>query len=151
MVLGFKNQFQDKILSGSKIHTIREDKNNRWKVGNKIHFATGVRTKNYNQFAEGVCTETEAFEIRYTTKGIVKTANIFINSKLEGQAIWNNGTFKYASFSVDMIARNDGFQRTEDFFNWFNKDFKGKIIYWELNKQIYAISSSVTSVRRFKP
>lgn len=47
MILSFKEQFIPKILDGTKIHTIREDKKNRWEAGKKIHFATGVRTKNY--------------------------------------------------------------------------------------------------------
>jgi len=49
MILGFKTKFTDKILNGSKIHTIRKDSKNRWKVGNTIHFANGIRTKNNNE------------------------------------------------------------------------------------------------------
>lgn len=55
MILSFKKQFSEPILKGTKIHTIREDKPNRWKPGNKIHFANGVRTQNYNCFKESVC------------------------------------------------------------------------------------------------
>lgn len=67
MILGFKTKivgsfpaygiegdptfFVEKILAGKKIHTLRMP--GRWKVGNKIHFATGVRSKNYNCFKEG--------------------------------------------------------------------------------------------------
>lgn len=43
MILSFKKQFLDPIITGSKIHTIRADKPNRWKPGNKIHFATGEK------------------------------------------------------------------------------------------------------------
>jgi len=25
---------------------------------------------------------------------------------------------------------NDGFESLQDFFNWFNKPFRGKIIHW---------------------
>ena len=28
------------------------------------------------------------------------------------------------------LAKNDGFESVEDFFAYFNKDFKGKIIHW---------------------
>lgn len=42
MLLTFsKIQFIDRIISGQKVHTIRDDKFNRWKVGNKIHFWFG--------------------------------------------------------------------------------------------------------------
>jgi len=74
MILGFKtifpwgqvNFFEEKIKASliikfdgiiiiPKIHTIR--KGNRWRAGVKIHFATGVRSKGYRQFAEAVCTD----------------------------------------------------------------------------------------------
>ena len=68
MILGFKTHytewmikkgwhtfFDEKIKIGKKIHSIREDKHNRWAVGRIIHFATGVRTKSYEQFHEDVC------------------------------------------------------------------------------------------------
>ena len=56
MILGFKTHFDDgvptnfveKILSGEKIHTLRQS--NRWKTGMYLHMATGVRTKKYKQF-----------------------------------------------------------------------------------------------------
>ena len=60
MILSFKKRFVSPILSGHKIHTIREDKPRRWKAGNKIHFATGVRTKHYDQFHAGVCVSVQA-------------------------------------------------------------------------------------------
>ncbi|MBE7411382.1 MAG: hypothetical protein HS129_04840 [Leptospiraceae bacterium] len=65
MILGFKQQFIRPILDGTKIHTIREDVHNRWHVGNKIHFATGVRTKNYKQFLEKFCTGTQTIKIKH--------------------------------------------------------------------------------------
>lgn len=63
MVIGFKEQFVQKILSGEKFHTIRRDKNNRWKKGMIMHMATGMRTKKYKQFAQRVCTGTQRIEI----------------------------------------------------------------------------------------
>lgn len=131
MVLAFKPQFKDKILNGSKIHTIREDKTDRWKAGNIIHMATGVRTKNYNQFSERVCMAVEPFEIIYTRHEKTKTtANVYVNYKLLGQALWVDCKLKASSFSVDMLAANDGFLTPTEFFEWFHSDFKGKIIHW---------------------
>jgi len=65
MVLGFEQQFVEPILSGTKIHTIREDKHNRWKPGRSIQMATGVRTKNYNQFNEDECVSVQEIKILY--------------------------------------------------------------------------------------
>lgn len=50
MILSFKPQFRQKILDGTKIHTIRDDPNDRWQAGKIIHAATGVMTKNYDCF-----------------------------------------------------------------------------------------------------
>jgi len=58
MILGFKTKtkdgrytnFVEKIEKGEKIHTIREDKLNRWRAGRIIHAAVGVRTNEYRQF-----------------------------------------------------------------------------------------------------
>jgi len=33
-------------------------------------------------------------------------------------------------WSINHLAKNDGFEGIEDFFKWFNEDFKGKIIHW---------------------
>jgi len=39
--------------------TIRDDPHNRWSAGRKIHFATGARTKLYDNFAMGECKSTD--------------------------------------------------------------------------------------------
>ena len=69
MVLGFKTQnngkptgFPEKIIAGTKIHTLREDPNNRWQPGNGIQFATGVRTQKYHMFMSGQCKLTTVSE-----------------------------------------------------------------------------------------
>lgn len=126
MILGFKPQFIDKILNGSKIHTIREDKHNRWKVGNKIHFATGVRTKEYNQFYKGVCLKIQTISFRspaieYTDGSIWESKNVYVNG------------FWVTNYKVkEALAKNDGFDSINEFMKWFPNGFIGKIIYWKL-------------------
>jgi hypothetical protein len=118
MILGFKKQFPPLISAGIKIHTIREDKHNRWKKGNKIHFATGVRTKDYNQFKNtGVCYSTQAITIRYPTE-YFNDVRIRIDGILMSVA------------ETQRIAHNDGFENLAAFLIWFNSDFDGKIIHW---------------------
>lgn len=122
MVLGFKEIFVDKILSGSKIHTIREDKHNRWKPGKKIHFATGVRTKSYKQFYEGICTGTQTIHISREDSYGRTYVFISIDGKVPLQV--NNG-------QVQQLAKNDGFVNLRHFLDWFDvEDFQGKIIHW---------------------
>lgn len=115
MILAFKPQFKDKILNSTKIHTIREDSNRRWKAGRKIQMATGVRTKNYNCFKEVECVSVQEISIKYYKK----------------LGVTNKVSIKVDGFDVPLneISFNDGLSPSE-FLNWFDKDFKGVIIHW---------------------
>ena len=119
MVLPFKPQFVPKILSGQKIHTIREDKGNRWKPGRKIHMATGVRTKNYKCFKEATCVSVQEIVIDWFAYGAKHRPDV----RVAGRSL-------YAA-EVMQLAYNDGFDSMQAFFEWFSEDFIGKIIYWE--------------------
>ena len=116
MILGFKKEFKDKILNGSKIHTIRLDPNDRWKVGNKIHFATGVRTKRYNQFKSGFCLSIDSVRI-YPISENVK----FDNRYLTGDRL-------------EKFAVNDGFDNSTQLFEFFLENYPSnytfKVIHW---------------------
>lgn len=115
MILGFKPQFKPKIQSGSKIHSIRIDKNNRWKPGRKIHFATGVRTKNYECFKEDECKSIQQVELNFWNS----SPTILI----EGKRI---------SYELcEQLAKNDGFEDLSELMRFFGiKNIKAKIIHW---------------------
>lgn len=129
MILGFSTvfpwggkekkftHFPKKILDGRKIHTIRSDEYNRWKTGNIIQFAIGVRTPNYKQFALGRCT------------GV---SPIIINPEKERVFIDRGSGIVYRGEGVLAFAKNDGFDSLEDFWRWFNNPFEGKLISWVL-------------------
>lgn len=132
MVLSFNTQFPEKILSGTKKHTIREDTTSRWKAGMKIQFATGARTKAYNQFHEAECTGVQDIEIKYTdNRGAVK---IFIDGKHLGT--WHRFMPQRSENVADVLrlAVNDGFEGVTEFLNWFSRDFTGRIIHWTAMK-----------------
>jgi len=120
MVLGFKPQFVPKILSGQKIHTIREDKHNRWKPGMNIHMATGVRTKKYECFKYDRCESVQEIVFHYYRK----TCRPHV--RIDGRLLYPE--------EVMRLARNDGFDSLADFFAWFNNDYRGKIIHWTYTK-----------------
>lgn len=121
MILGFKKQFVDKIIRGDKIHTIREDPTRRWKPGNVIHFATGVRTKNYNQFHEDTCRYVHPVWIDPQKKEI----HIGVYYHLLG---WMKA--KMSEHAQLEFAQNDGFDTLDDFWEWFDKPFHGVVIHW---------------------
>ena len=114
MIIPFKPQFVGKIMFGEKIHTIRADLKNRYKVGTMLHMATGVRTKNYNCFKITTIDSIQEIVIKHYPYGIVLT--------IDGKQP-NNET-------MHELAKNDGFDSVKDFFKWFDKDFKGKLIHW---------------------
>ncbi len=121
MVLGFQTQFVDTILSGIKIHTIRGDGYNRWKSGNKIHFATGVRTKYYNCFKESVCKNVQKIVIEFWKHH--ENDIIRIDEK------------QLTPIQKESLALHDGFKCYGNMHEWFtnvHKDdfFIGKIIHW---------------------
>jgi hypothetical protein len=128
MVIGFKNQFVEPILNGSKIHTIREDSHNRWVVGRRMDMATGVRTKNYNKFSEKICLGIQTIEIKWyfppSDSFAKKSVQVFIDGK----------NVSHKDRIIDSLVRNDGFKDRRDFFEWFSDDYKGKIIHWTKKK-----------------
>jgi hypothetical protein len=129
MVLGFKKQFVEPILQGTKIHTIRLDLGGRWKEGNSIQFATGVRTSNYNEFKTGVCFSVQEIEISWVSNGDGQHPVPIMEVEVDGKILnWEE--------KVE-LAKNDGFPNIEEFAEWdaWNKvDFIGKIIHWTEKK-----------------
>ncbi len=111
MILSFKPQFVIPILQNTKVHTIREDKHNRYGNGRYIQMATGVRTKNYNCFCEAYCISTQKIYINHARE-------IFIDGNI------------ISPIHIIRLALNDGFESVEDFWKWFDKPFQGKIIHW---------------------
>ncbi len=99
----------------AKIHTIREDKHNRWKPGMKIHPVVFNRSKNQFQFAPTLkCVSVQSLNIHYHSDGY----EIIIDDKI------------LTARDIEMLSINDGFSGVEDFENWFSSDFSGKIIHW---------------------
>ena len=120
------NEFSDEKISvfnseklTPKIHTIRVDKNSRWKVGNDIHFSINVRTKKMFRFAPIIKVKSIQ-KIEIVHRGIVgeRKANIYIDNVIIGID------------EMEQLAINDGFDSVENFFEWFSNDFTGKIIHW---------------------
>ena len=132
MILGFQKQFKPLILDGSKIHTIRADKNNRWKPGRKIHFAIGVRTKYYEQFHEGICKSVQG--IRIVNHGNFIFVRVGDDEKhIHSDCIDFNKDKRHDIHLIENITQNDGLSYIE-FKTWFTPKlhdvFEGKIIHW---------------------
>lgn len=113
--------------SHPKIHTIREDKKDRWKVGNKIHFVINNRQPNRFQFAPVIeCTSVQEIEITSDTKVDLLKGLYKHNLPL----VYIDGKLIQKASIVEELAINDGFNSIIDFFNYFPDGFKGKLIHW---------------------
>lgn len=127
MLLGFKPQFREKILNGTKLHTIREDAGKRWKPGMIIHAAVGVRTKHFECFSIMGCTAVQDIEFIADAFGDL---TVFIDSSCLSRA------------EVEVLARNDGFDTLEEFEEWFKREMKRtgtsvlkyRLIHWTIKR-----------------
>ncbi len=103
-----------------KIHTIREDRKERWKPGTWIHFVINNRTPDRLQFAPVVkCVSVQKIKITYDNiPPLGRCASISVDGKY--------------LFPTDiyLLAKNDGFDSIGDLLEYFNKDFEGKIVHW---------------------
>lgn len=122
----YKEKFGDcwdekKMFLKPKKHTIRIDNEDRWKVGNKIHFIVNNRTKKRFQFAP-VMPVTAVQKIKIDCFKDIK-----------------KGTFQYAVFidgrklnltEIKQLSLFDGFDTLDDFLEYFKGGFEGKIIHW---------------------
>lgn len=103
-----------------KHHTIREDKKDRWKAGNKIDFFINCRQKDMFRFAPVLAVVSiQKVEIKYLIRDAFGST---ISIKIDGKEIDYSTTVE--------LTRNDGFDTIEDFFAYFNEDYLGKIIHW---------------------
>lgn len=96
-----------------KIHTLRNDVNQRWAPGMQIHPSINNRSKNMLVFAPAFpCVSTQPIMIMPAFR------KVFI------------GYRSLTDYMIQKLAQNDGFETVELFWEWFNEDFDGKIIHF---------------------
>ncbi|HQU51435.1 MAG TPA: hypothetical protein PK643_00405 [Saprospiraceae bacterium] len=124
----------NKVLSFEKKlkpHTIRADKSNRWKPGNKIHFVINNRTKDRFQFAPVVeCKSVQKIVITHGFNGFRYESQVWIDSHLFAEYGCSRKDINWNEKGLLKLAQNDGFDSIDAFFDYFDKDFIGKIIHW---------------------
>jgi hypothetical protein len=104
-----------------KIHTIREDKKDRWKPGTMIDFFINTRTKDMFRFAPRIpVVSIQKIEIeRHNTTGVWdKDFTVCIDEHYLNR------------LQIRCLSENDGFETIEAFFEYFSDTFTGKIIHW---------------------
>lgn len=121
MILTYSRRyFIEDIMYGAKIHTIREDKHNRWKPGMTIqHWYGNPRNKSKNPFSfeESRCSGVE---------------DVFIIN-IGGQICVSVNDRSLTSVETILLAHNDGLSMDEFIARFVPLDgdtFTGKIIHW---------------------
>lgn len=112
---GMPTLFKEKHSSGHKIHTMREDVKNRWRVGMGMQLCYGVRTKQFEMWADTECKAIQIVNIKYSGSAIPE---ITIDGRL------------CHALEIVMLAINDGFDSLDDFLAWFDKDGEYKLLHW---------------------
>lgn len=118
-------EFDKSIITNPKLHTIREDKNDRWQVGTKIDFFINVRQKDMFRFAPVL--------------PVVSIQKVYMTYKF-GDVIEISIGEKYLVSYIERLefAVNDGFDNWQDFFDYFypkimaaeKQFYKAKLIHW---------------------
>ncbi len=115
-----------------KLHTIRKDEKNRWKVGTMIDYFINARTKNMFRFAPRIPVKSiQLIKIIHRPQH----TDLYIDDKLI-ESLWVDG-FSFRVYSTEFdcpifysLARNDGFDDISEFLEYFNDHFEGKIVHW---------------------
>ncbi|MDQ8012022.1 MAG: hypothetical protein REI96_06220 [Flavobacterium nitrogenifigens] len=125
---GYNFLAKDKSLP--KVHTIRTDLNDRWKKGNKIDFFVNVRKKDMFRFAPVLhVVSIQNIEILWYRENCNAFPDHRYTYNKRNVRIYVDGLALKID-QIEILSQNDGFSNLEDFFEYFNTDFKGKIIHW---------------------
>lgn len=101
-----------------KIHTVREDKADRWRVGMTINCVLFNRTKNRYEFATLICTSIQEISIEWHSTLNCLPVTVHIDDR------------ELSDVELMKFIENDGFDNYEQFEKFFSSDFDGKIIHW---------------------
>jgi len=113
----FMKRFAPLVESGEKQQTIRAERKDgrRPHVGETLYLYTGMRTKKCQKLLKTTCTSVDDIMI-------LKSSILILPN-------WLNAD------EMDGLARADGFENAEQFFDFFQKEhglpFRGLLIKWE--------------------
>lgn len=116
-LLGFKRQFEAKIVSGIKRHTIRADRKISIKVGDMLHLYVDPRQATMRLLFRSRCTKVLPLEMRVDSNG---SAQVYI----EG--------IQLSEDERESLAYHDGFDDWRQMAEFWNGHypFKGTITHW---------------------
>lgn len=133
----FGVDWDDFSLDKPKLHTIREDKHDRWKAGNLIHPVINNRRPNRFQFAPCFpCVSIQKIRITdISHRSKIANVGIVIDYQVNDvtfQLYWSvevSGV-ELNEAQIKQLAVNDGFDSSKDFFQYFHKSGEYKLIHF---------------------
>ena len=113
----FMKRFAEKVESGIKPHTIRD---NHWngrhaKAGDKLQLYTGMRTRQCRKLLDALCLGVWEIDIRDSN---VRILNL-------------TGWAKLSPAEVESLAIGDGFDSVDEFFEYFKEPADRVLIAWD--------------------
>lgn len=128
--LGDDHEFDLDVLCSCepKIHTLREDLNDRWKVGLMIDFFINARQKNMFRFGPKIPV-VRTQKVNILEMDWARTELCYHTKKEKIFSIIVDGV-RLTTEQIEVFSKNDGFDNAEHFFEWFSSDWSGKLIHW---------------------
>ena len=110
MNINYKKEMERALASGVKLHTIRQKP---IAVGTMMnHIVYPYHKKERRCVLSNFCTATQIISIDPDARVI------FIDGKQQSK------------LDMERLAKNDGFETTDDFWTFFNEPYQGMIIHW---------------------
>lgn len=125
MILGYTlPNAKEKITGGTKIHSLRTDRQNRWIPGREIHHATGTRSPLYECFLKNKVKSTQQVLLVLLKDELLRP---YLSVTVDRRRLSRSEVFQFAI--------NDGFESEQEMMDWFfNKPgvelWGGKCIHW---------------------
>ena len=123
--INFKARFAPLVESGEKRQTIRPERKQPIKVGDKLQLYTGMRTKGCRKLADAVCTQVRRVTI----------ANAYFAIQHEEHPICDRLLGSIERFAMAVADGFDVYSEMHAFFkSQYGLPFRGVLIQWELLK-----------------
>ena len=109
MNINYKKEMERALVSGVKLHTIRQKP---IAVGTMMNHIVYPYHKERRCVLSNFCTATQNISIDPDAR------TIFVDGKEQSKS------------DMEKLAKNDGFETIDDFWTFFNEPYQGMIIHW---------------------
>lgn len=109
MNINYKKELERALVSGVKLHTIRQKP---IAVGTMMNHIVYPYHKERRCVLSNFCTSTQMITIESSSRTI----------KVDNKEL--------SKVDIKRLSKNDGFDSIEDFWSFFNQDYQGMIIHW---------------------